>query len=149
MTVESMTLLKEPPTPCNGSSSRDFVLGEVSDGVLFVGALPCWIRLGLFVELVYLPRQHGLHTIELFAKEANGEQAWLLAEKEIDAPGVADPSWRHPLNLAVPFDLRLEVDRDDLDLLIVVAVDGNPSALRNVFLRPQPPEHPEAYRPTG
>ena len=104
--------------------------------------------MGLFVEVVHAPEEHGDFVVQLFARKIGTAQtAWLLDERPVTIPPVApDPEWRQLLSTPLPFDIELELDVDDLDLYLIVAIDGDPRALKPLFVRPAVPEPDDARR---
>lgn len=140
-----MVLLKAAPVPQGGGSSRDFVLGEASDGVLVVDDPPAVVAIGLYIEVLYTAREAGEFVLELMARAVATEQTWYVGQRTVSVPPVErDPDWKHPFNIALPFRIEFTVDDNDLDVYLVACVDGEPSAIKTLFLRPAVPEPDQA-----
>jgi hypothetical protein len=142
-----MLLLKTPPMIPESRSPQDFQLGEPSDGLLLVEAAPTAIHMGLYAEFVHLPLVRAKPwSIELFAtdRRATHERLWYLDEQHVAASVPADDDWDDLIVHPLLFDIVLEdVPETDMDLLLVIAIDGEPVALKPLYLRREVPAMPE------
>ncbi len=146
MYIDTVLLLHDVPTLDVGAGGtvRDIRLGLTSDGTFLVGQLPAYLECGLYVEAVADAGTAGDAIIDVYAMRVDDDRDMWLLGSEIVTVTAADASWKHPRSFPSAFAVWLDiVEKDDDDLRLLVAVNGDVIAMRSIIIRPQAPDTPQ------